>query len=66
MRTDRLLASLALILLGAAMPLRAQQLLSDYFFAVANDKAGEVRDYLKRGVDPNASDENGDTGLITA
>lgn len=57
---------LALLLLAAATPLRAQQLLSDYFIAVANDRAGDVRDYLKRGVDPNVSDENGDTGLIVA
>ena len=65
MRVD-LRLPLAVLLLALALPLKAQGLLSDYFLAVANDKVSDVRDYLKRGVDPNSVDANGDTGLITA
>ena len=65
MRVD-LRFTLAVLLLSAAMPLGAQGLLNDYFLAVANDRVSDVRDYLRRGVDPNSVDENGDTGLIAA
>ena len=65
MRVD-LRFPLAALLLALSMPLNAQGLLSDYFLAVANDKVSDVRDYLKRGIDPNSVDANGVTGLITA
>ncbi|MBK7334038.1 MAG: ankyrin repeat domain-containing protein [Betaproteobacteria bacterium] len=65
MRVD-LRLPIAVLLLALALPLKAQGLLSDYFLAVANDKVSDVRDYLKRGIDPNSVDANGDTGLITA
>ena len=65
MRPDvRLLV--AVLALAVALPLRAQQLLDDYFIAVANDRASDVRAMLARGVDPNSVDANGDTGLIVA
>jgi ankyrin repeat protein len=65
MRADfRLLV--AILALLCALPLRAQQVLDDYFIAVVNDRAPEVRALLSRGVDPNSVDANGDTGLILA
>ena len=65
MRTE-LRFVVAVLALLCAMPLAAQQVLDDYFIAVANDRASEVRALLKRGVDPNSVDANGDTGLIVA
>jgi len=65
MRLD-LRLSLAALMLALALPVHAQGMLSDYFFAVANDKVDDVRDYLKRGVDPNSVNAAGDTGLIAA
>ncbi len=39
----------------------------DWFIAVKNDQPGKIRDLLRRGFDPNATEpERGDTGLILA
>jgi ankyrin repeat protein len=52
--------------LAIALPLSAQRILDDYFIAVGNDRASDVRAMLARGIDPNSVDANGDTGLIVA
>ena len=57
---------LAIIALAWALPLAAQSLLEDFFIAVANDRAGDVRAMLARGVDPNVVDANGDPALVVA
>jgi ankyrin repeat protein len=38
----------------------------DFFQAVRNDNAGEIRSLLKRGFDPNTRDAQGQTGLLIA
>ena len=65
MRAD-LRSLVAVLALACAMPLAAQQILDDFFIAVANDRASDVRAMLGRGVDPNSVNANGDTGLIVA
>jgi ankyrin repeat protein len=44
----------------------AQQLYEDFLFAVNNDRAGDVRALLQRGIDPNTVDPNGDPVLVIA
>ncbi len=61
---NRALLALALCLLPLAAP--AQQLLNDMVIAVRNDRAGEVRTLLGRGMDPNSVDANGDPLLVIA
>jgi len=46
--------------------LLAQNLLDDFFIAVANDRASDVRAMLVRGLDPNSVDVNGDPALVVA
>ena len=65
MRPD-LRTFLAAVALAFALPAFAQQILDDFFIAVANDRVPDVRALLKRGVDPNSVDASGDTGLIVA
>ena len=48
------------------LPLAAQNLLDDFFIAVGNDRASDVRAMLARGVDPNSVDANGDPALVVA
>jgi ankyrin repeat protein len=45
---------------------RAATLEEDFMIAVANDRAGQVKELLARGVDPNAVDQNGDPALVVA
>ena len=65
---DRRSAVGALFCLAAllATPTHAQRLYEDVIAAVANDRAGEVKALLARGVDPNTVDPNGDPLLYTA
>lgn len=55
-----------LLALAFAPPLAAQQLLDDLFVAAVNDRAGEVKAILARGVDPNSIDKNGDPVIVAA
>lgn len=57
---------MALVAFAWALPLAAQNLLADFFIAVANDRASEVRAMLARGVDPNSVDAAGDPALVAA
>jgi ankyrin repeat protein len=45
---------------------RAQELLEDLVIAVRNDRAGEVRALLARGLDANSVDAGGDSLLLIA
>jgi hypothetical protein len=56
----------AALALAWALPLAAQGLLDDFFVAVANDRAADVRAMLARGIDPDSVDANGDPALVTA
>jgi len=49
-----------------APTLLAQNLLDDFFIAIANDRASDVRAMLVRGLDPNSVDVNGDPALVVA
>ncbi|MEO5764297.1 MAG: ankyrin repeat domain-containing protein [Casimicrobiaceae bacterium] len=64
-RRGALRAILLLVALAAA-PVSAQRLYEDMIAAVANDRAGEVKALLARGVDPDIVDPNGDPLLYTA
>jgi ankyrin repeat protein len=59
-----LLAALALAAVAAAA--HAQRLYDDFIIAVANDRAGEVRQMLQRGMDPDTADASGDPVLLIA
>ncbi len=47
-------------------PAGAASLDDDFAIAVANDRVGQVKQMLARGVDPNAVDANGDPALLIA
>ena len=68
MSIDRRGALCVLILLAAltSAPAFAQRLYDDMIVAVANDRSGEVKVLLARGVDPDIVDPNGDPLLYTA
>ncbi|HET9045577.1 MAG TPA: ankyrin repeat domain-containing protein [Casimicrobiaceae bacterium] len=68
MSIDRRGALRSLLLLAAltSAPAFAQRLYDDMIVAVANDRAGEVKALLARGVDPDIVDPNGDPLLYTA
>lgn len=55
-----------LLALAAALPAHAQQLLDDLFIAAVNDRGGEVKSILARGVDPDSIDANGDPVIVAA
>ncbi|MEO8487299.1 MAG: ankyrin repeat domain-containing protein [Betaproteobacteria bacterium] len=65
MRRDLTIVA-AMLTLALALPAAAQNLLEDFFIAVANDRVGEVRTMLARGVDANSVDANGDPALVVA
>ncbi len=59
--------AVALVALACAQgPAHAQKLYDDFIFAVANDRAADVRAMLARGVDPNLVDPNGEPVLVVA
>ena len=60
--------SFLLFMMSAAFApaLFAQNLLDDFFIAIANDRANDVRAMLVRGLDPNSVDVNGDPALVVA
>ena len=68
MSTDRrgALCVLFLVAAMACVPAFAQRLYDDMTFAVANDRAGDVKALLARGVDPDIVDPNGDPLLYVA
>ncbi|HZQ62741.1 MAG TPA: ankyrin repeat domain-containing protein, partial [Casimicrobiaceae bacterium] len=43
-----------------AAPAQAQRLYDEFVLAVANDRAGEVKALLARGMDPDTVDKRGD------
>jgi ankyrin repeat protein len=58
-----------LLAMGAAIAYLhagAATLEEDFAIAVANDRVGQVKELLARGVDPNAVDLNGDPALVIA
>src|SRR3954466_3186498 len=54
------------VILAVPVVARAQRLYEDFVFAVANDRAAQVRELLQRGVDPNTTDKGGDPALLVA
>ena len=63
MRRSFLLLLLSATLAPAAF---AQNLLDDFFIAIVNDRASDVKAMLARGIDPNSVDANGDPALVVA
>lgn len=63
---DRLLRTLvSLALLFVAVSARAD-LYEDFIVAVNNDRAGQVKEFLARGVDPDTVGPNGEPALVLA
>ena len=50
----------------AAPSASGQQLLEDFFHAIANDFAADLKELLARGIDPDSVDRNGDPALVVA
>jgi len=67
-RCLRLAAALAVTVGAAALPQpgRAQQAYEDFIFAVANDRAPQVKSLLARGIDPDTVDRSGNPALVIA
>jgi ankyrin repeat protein len=69
-RNDRRLslfrALLLIVACVAAIPASAATREEDFAIAVANDRVGQVKDMLARGVDPNTVDAQGDPALVVA
>jgi ankyrin repeat protein len=61
----RVLQTLALLGVGSASLARAGSY-ADFFSAIQQDNADEVRHLLARGFDPNTVNESGQTGLFMA
>src|SRR5512141_3278727 len=57
---------LAALTFGSAPAAFAQRLYDDFVLSVANDRAGEVKGMLARGMDPDTVDRNGDPVLLVA
>jgi ankyrin repeat protein len=67
-RHPRLVLALVLAAMCAtAYPrIAAADAYEDFVFAVANDRASEVKAMLARGIDPNTVDKNGDPAIVVA
>ena len=60
----RMLALVFACALGAPSDAATRE--EDFVIAVANDRVGQVKDMLARGVDPNTVDAQGDPALVVA
>jgi uncharacterized protein len=66
MRIRRFRVVIWLVFASAVTAATAQQIYDDLIFAVANDRADEVKRLIARGMDASSVDPNGDPLLFTA